>query len=248
VSRGVALYLRQADGSWARRDPPPSASPIFGTSIAIGDFNGDGRPDFATGTGIQGRRDLVNLGLPDGGWRTFTLDALRPMAYVTAVTAADLDRDGRHDLVVGYLAYEGGGWWTGIDVFYPRADGSWTRRALAAEPGRRGVASLAVGDLDGDGRPDLVALTGNGEIWTFLGNGAGFFTRERRPIPAFGGGCRGSHVELADVDADGRDEIVASFGDEAASDSPREHCPSEGGLTVWKATPPPSPPMGVIPR
>jgi hypothetical protein len=236
ASRGVALYLRHADGSWVRRDPVPSTSPIFGTSMAIGDFNGDGRPDFATGTGIQGRKDLVNLGLGDGGWRTITLDALRPMAYVGAVTAADLDRDGRDDLVVGYLAYEGGRWWTGIDIFYPRADGSWRRRALAAEAGRRGVTSLAVGQLDGDGRPDLVALTGSGEIWTFLGDGAGFFTRERRPLPAFGGGCQGSHVELADVDADGRDEIVASFGDEAGSNSPRDHCASEGGLAVWKAT------------
>ncbi len=88
--------------------------------------------------------------------------------------------------------------------------------------------------LEGNGHKDLVALTTTGETLVFLGNGKGSFTREKTPPPAYPGACRGAHVELADLDGDGREELVEAFSDE-----PDEygHCPSDGGLTAWKAGP-----------
>jgi len=94
--------------------------------------------------------------------------------------------------------------------------------------------ALAAGDLDGDGHQDLVALTATGETLVFLGNGKGSFTPEKTSPPAFPGACRAANVELADLDGDGRDEVVASFSDEHDQYG---HCPSDGGLTAWKALP-----------
>jgi hypothetical protein len=231
-AQGVALYLNGGDGSWGRRT---GETDIVGTSLVLGDFDGDGRMDFATGSSVFGRTDIVNLATADGRWVATAVDRVRPRAFVRAVSAGDLDGDGRADLAVAYLSMEADVWRTGIDVLSRRADGRWARRVLAAEEGRRGVTALAAGDLDGDGRRDLVALTDEGHTWVFPGDGKGFFTRERAAIPLFVGGCRGSRVVLADLDGDGRDEVIASFAQEAGGGPSAGACPSEGGLAVWKA-------------
>jgi hypothetical protein len=230
-SAGTALYLNQGDGKWERQQTPPSA--VFGDSITIGDFNGDGHPDFATSTGVMNHRDLVNLWKAGGTWEPVTVNELRPMAYVWSVAAADFDGDGRADLAVAYSNFEMGTWRSGIDVLFPRADKHWDRRTLQVSETKEGPMALGVGDLEGNGHKDIVALTVDGATWVFLGDGRGSFTREKTPPPPYPGGCRGSHVALADLDGDGKDELVTSFADEPGSGA--GHCSSFGGMTAWKA-------------
>jgi hypothetical protein len=235
-SYGPVVYLNQGDGSWKRKDQGTGREQIFGDSITVGDFNGDGRPDFAVGSSVMGRRDLVFLGRADGGWDKVEID-VRPLSYVRAVLAADFDRDGRSDLAVGYISFEGAVWRSGIDIFYSRPGGKWERRTLAAKEGREGFSALGAGDLDGDGNLDLVALTGEGATWVFLGDGKGFFTHETVEIPVYGPGCNGSRVRLADLDGDGKDEIVATWSGEYSAMNAPDQCRSEGGIRAWHAEP-----------
>jgi hypothetical protein len=235
---GVVVYLNQGDGTWLRKDQGTSSREIFSDTITVGDFNGDHRKDFATGTSVQGRKSMINLGRADGGWNTVDLADLRKGAYVRSVDAVDLNRDGLDDLAVGYLAYEGEAWHSGIDVFYSQKDGTWKRRGLLSLDKRLEISALGHGDLDGDGKTDLVALTGDGDIWVFLGDGQGFFTRETATgIPAFAGACAGYHVRLADLDGDGKDEIVADFAGEASPMFDPDRCPSGGGVAAWHVAP-----------
>jgi hypothetical protein len=235
-SYGPVIYRNQGDGSWKRQDQGTSPAQVFGDSVTVGDFNGDGRPDFAVSTNVQGRRDLVYLGRADGGWDKTEID-VRPQAYVRAVLAVDLNHQGRSDLVVGYMSAENGKWRSGIDIFYPRPDGKWDRRTLAVKDGRDGVNALAAGDLDGDGNMDLVAITGDGDTWVFLADGKGFFTREAAAIPNFEH-CPGSRVRVADLDGDGKAEIVASWSGEYSPMYAPTVCRSEGGITAWHVAPP----------
>jgi hypothetical protein len=234
---GVMRYLGQPDGSWARRPPGPRAAPVFGAALALGDFNGDGRVDVATASATLGLRRIVHLSAPDD-LTSPEIDEVRPASYVRAVAVTDVDGDGRSDLALSYLSRECGGWRTGIDLLRSGAGGAWRRVPVQAEEGRREVTSLAAGDLDGDGHVDLVGVTAAGEVRVFPGMGRDRFSRERLSLPPFGGGCRGSHVELADLDGDGRPEIVASFGQE--SERPGDACAREGGLAAWKVAPTPA--------
>ncbi|HEY0513815.1 MAG TPA: VCBS repeat-containing protein [Thermoanaerobaculia bacterium] len=237
-SYGVIIYLNQGNGTWLRKDQGTSNREIFSDSIAVGDFNGDHRMDFATGTSIMGRTNLVSYGRGDGSWTAPDIPQLRPHSYVEAVDAVDLNGDGLDDLVVGYMSFEAETWRSGIDILYAHKDGTWTRRALAAREGRAEISAISHGDVDGDGKVDLVALTGLGETWVFLNDGKGFFTREPGTgITAFPGGCKGYHVRLADFDGDGKAEIVADFAGESSPINDPDRCPGGGGIQVWHAVP-----------
>jgi hypothetical protein len=232
-AQGVALFRGLGDGGFAPAGESAVAGDLFGRALALGDFDGDGLPDVAAASSQLGRTDLVQLAEPGGRRRSLSIEALRPRAYVHAVAAADFDGDGRADLAVGYASIETGDWRTGVDVLLAGAGGSWRRVAVAASEGRGGPRALATGDLDGDGAADLVALDAAGALTAFFGDRRGGFRRDRESVSALPG-CRGSHLALADLDGDGRDDVVAAFAKERSAGAP-EVCPGEGGLAAWRS-------------
>ena len=237
-SRGLIVYLNQGDGSWKKQALSNNADDIYGDDLVIADLDGDGQPDVLTGSGILGYRGLLNLGQKDGSLQRTLVEPLRPGAIFRGLAAGDFDRDGREDFAIGYLSREGGVWRTGVDVMVGRPGNVWERRTVWNEESQDGIYSLAKGDLNGDGALDLVALTGNGDGWVFLGDGKGGLVREEGPEVVMGErACRGYHVELADVDGDGADEILAGFAGEGSELMGTQLCPSGGSLRVWKAVP-----------
>jgi len=235
-SRGAVVYLNQGDGTWSKLAGAGGGG-SFGDAVATGDFNGDGRLDFVTASASQGNKGVLNLGQPDGTWKVAAIDALRPGATFRGIGAADFDGDGREDLAVGYGSLELGVWRTGVDILSARPEGKWERLTLWSDLGSDGIWGLSAGDVDGDKAADVVALTGSGTTLVFLGNGKGGFTREEGPELTLADitGCKGYHVELADLDGDGVAEITASFAGEGGDFLGSEKCPSGGSLRVWKA-------------
>lgn len=218
---------------------------MAGDSIRAVDLDGDGRLDFVTDSRVLGSIELLNYGEPSGTWRTVSLPHSRGRLRVHAVAVGDFDRDGRRDLVVSFQSQDGAEVRRGLDVFFQSATEArwrrvsvWAADAHAAEP----VTALGVGDLDGDGHEDLVALTAKGEVWLFVNDGKGDFSLERRPEADLGRThlhCAGYAVSVVDLDGDGRSEIVASFAGEPGSEvmlggalPPR--CRAGGALRVFK--------------
>jgi hypothetical protein len=145
---------------------------------------------------------------------------------------------------LGYISNELGSWRTGVDVLLARPDDGWERRPAAVAESQSAIWGLDTGDLDGDGKLDLLATTGEGKLWVLLGEGNGSFTAEASPeleLPELVG-CTGYHARLHDADGDGRAELLAGFAGEGgaigqALTGQAVGCASGGSLRVWKTSP-----------
>ena len=241
--RGAILFLNRGGGEWERYDQGTGKDVIFGDGLALGDFDGDGRSDFAVASRVRGASKLIHMGRPDGGWEEVSIGELaRPGTY-GSVHAADLDGDGRHELLLGFGAGADGKQWTGIDLLEIE-DGVWRRRAVMAVPEKRGtVTALATGDVDGDDRVDIVALTGAGDRWFLLGTAGGGFVREESPeVAPAEPQCTGYEAAVTRLSASGPTLVILGFAGEPGSEqifgpAQDKSCPSGGSLEVWAPAP-----------
>ena len=181
-----------------------------GASFVVGDFNGDGTPDFVASTG----NDVsILIGAGDGSFRSSSLGV-----NGEAVAAADLDGDGKLDLVVSasqLVTDVDAGTFTfhaALDVLRGRGDGTFD--AAPSFPIDTEVLAMVAADLDGDGRRDLASVERRpGDSGTALvlrrGTGGGAFApAEPVPLPRDDAAA----LAAADFDGDCRTDLALAFG------------------------------------
>ena len=152
------LYINRGDGRFVRDVQALPAMLTCTASVTAGDFTGDGRPDLFVG----GRLVPRNYPYPtrsyllrnDGGrfsdvTSEVAPELAQPLGMTTAAVWTDFDGDGRLDLVTA-------GEWMPLRFF--RNDGKRLVTVSVGLPPNRGWwMSLAAGDFNRDGRPDLIA-------------------------------------------------------------------------------------------
>jgi hypothetical protein len=166
---GYCVLLNTGNGTFSA---PVDSNVGPGPGFVVGDFNGDGISDLAA---LAPNGVNVWFGKSSGGYQAPTFVNLGLQA-TDALAAADLNGDGRTDLVVS----EGPG--GTLDLLKGRTDGTFDFSWIAARPeGPTPAATttlLAIRDLNGDGRPDIVVSNpeqGQSSIGVLLNLGNGQF-------------------------------------------------------------------------
>jgi hypothetical protein len=241
TSYGLVVFLNEGEKGWRALSQGETGG-AYGDSIAIGHWNADQRPDVVTVSFNWGNRHLLYLNSADiaVGTNVSSIDSLREAAWVFGVTSGDFDGDRRDDVVTSFATQEIDTPRRGLELSRVDAKGVWRTDLIVSYDGKDNMWSLDSGDLDGDKKLDLVATSERGNVIVLLGDGKGGFAREESPEldpPAL---CRGYGLQLADLDGDGRDEIVAEFAGESETILEflgQTKCESGGALRVWRATP-----------
>jgi len=193
--------------------------------LHVADLNGDGRNDIIV---ANNRRSKINLLVNQTGQTNrataqpprkleinelppdarFRIDSIPAAEHIAALTVTDLNGDGRPDIVFYGDAKD-------LTVLYNQGTNgspshnygaaSWSEpKTWHLEDGRMDPNVLATGDLNGDGRPDVVLLGDNGSLY-FLPQQADHTLGEPQKIP-YSGAPNG--VQITDVNGDGKDDLL----------------------------------------
>ena len=185
--------------------------------VSVADFDGDGVRDLLVADlgdfwpGDHTKGAVVWLrGRADG---TFVPLEIGGLPRVADVEAADMDGDGKLDLVVGAFGWRKVG--HTMVLYNQTTDYSQPSFKTQVVDGRAGAIHTIPTDLNGDKRMDLIVLVAqqHERVLAFYNNGPGAgFTGETlysAPHPNWGS----SGIQLADVDGDGDLDVLMSHGD-----------------------------------
>jgi hypothetical protein len=185
-------------------------------SVAIADVNGDGRPDLVVAnwcdsTACATSSIGVLLGNGNGTFQT-AVDYSWGAPLADSVVVADVNGDGKPDLLVAN-EFDMSGVSGRVAVLLGNGNGTF-QTAVIYESGGYEADSVAVGDVNGDGKPDLLVANQcinsqkcSGEVSVLLGNGDGTF---QAPLPYPSGGSEAYSITLADVNGDGRPDLLVA--------------------------------------
>jgi uncharacterized protein (TIGR03437 family) len=208
---GIDVLLGNGNGTLGAVRTFPASGSL--SSIAVADFNGDGKPDVAAASAASGAVFLF-LGNGDGTFQAAQNIMLGGGLVPLSAAAGDVNGDGKPDLIVAFNSSDrtqpGG-----VAVLLGKGDGTFQApvNITLAGPlvqqatGSAASAVLTLGDLNGDGKLDVVtAFQGSlsNQVAVLLGNGNGTFqapllsnTNTAPPM-----------IAIADINGDGKPDLV----------------------------------------
>jgi hypothetical protein len=184
-------------------------------AVAVADVNGDNIPDLVVAnwcTDVNCTASSVGVLLGDGdGTFQPAVNYGSGGLYADAVAVADVNGDGKVDIVVGNCGFPkvtqcANG---NVAVLLNNGDGTF-QAAIQHGLSGAGAASLAIADVNGDSKPDVLVATGSasgGFVDVLLGNGDGTL---QTAVPYSTGGLTALSVAVADVNGDTLPDLIVA--------------------------------------
>ena len=218
-SGSISVLLGNGDGTF-QAGTDYSSGGLYVYSVAVGDVNGDGKPDLILGNECADgncSNGSVSV-LLNNGDGTFSAPVTLSSGglYAFSVSVADLNGDGKADIVVANQCTDNNCITGNTGVLLSNGDGTFQPVVSYPSGGLYSYAT-AIGDINGDGKADLVIASQctdqnctSGVISTLLGNGDGTFQSAVANTSPVLGGLQS--IVLGDFNGDHKLDVAAPAG------------------------------------
>jgi hypothetical protein len=206
---GVFIYLGNGDGTL---QTPVAYTTVCTSSIggcnslAVGDLNGDGKPDLAfqsndtTGGGIS---ILLNNGTGTFGTATYYPVGIAGVFASGGIAIGDVNGDKKPDVVVASSS-------ASAIVYLNQGAGTFAVKGTVGSVPLYPTNNVVLADINNDKKLDIVIPDGAGDVFTFYGTGKGTFTAgPAYPLQAQGGNFL---VAVGDFNGDGTFDLLDTNG------------------------------------
>jgi FG-GAP-like repeat/Bacterial Ig-like domain len=195
----VSILLGDGNGSFSSNTEIPTGTDMTPQAVVVADLNADGKQDVVVGHSTYSSNPplVVLLGKGDG---TFETSIGYSGFKVNAIQIADMNADGRQDIVIADRDANK------IGLFPGKGNGTF-KPGVTISTGKN-ASSLAIADLNDDDRPDVAVVGGgSGVVYALINNANGTFTSQSIENP--GSKYSFSRVVAVDLNGDQKMDFIA---------------------------------------
>jgi hypothetical protein len=204
ASSNVSIRLGDGSGGFTSPAVPEVGVGAFPRSVAVADFNNDGKQDIAT-TGFALGYVSIRLGDGSGGFTSPAVPEVQVDKGPFSIAIADFNNDGLADFATADSAS------VSVSIRLGDGSGGFTPPAMPSVEVDGSPRSIAIADFNNDGKQDFATANSvSSNVSIRLGDGAGGFTSPLHGEVELGFSNNPRSIAIGDFNGDGKQDFAAA--------------------------------------